>query len=279
MRITIRHETLYRYEEEASGVVMRLRLQPASSNAQTVEDWVVTANDVPVERWITNGYGDAEAVWRAPGRVESVEIVAQGTVRTVDCAGVLKPAHGAVRPQLFMRATPLTEIDDAIAGLAQQARSEQGPLSSLHALCKLVHAEIEYRTGSTTMETTAAQALAQKSGVCQDQAHVFIAAARSLMIPARYVVGYLRDDERPDSEHDPHAWAEAWVEGLGWIGFDSTLGLCPVDGHVRLCCGLDAADAAPIRGVMIAGGETTLSHDVQIASLPPEDTAQSQTQQ
>ncbi|MCW2394257.1 MULTISPECIES: transglutaminase family protein [unclassified Sphingobium] len=279
MRITIRHETVYRYEEEAGGVVMRLRLLPATSNAQTVEQWTVTANGQPIERWIINGYGDAEAVWRAPGRVGSVTILSEGTVRTVDCAGVLKPADGAVRPQLFLRATPLTEIDAAIADLAHRARREEGVLASLHALSDLVHEEIEYRSGSTSMETTAAQAFAQKSGVCQDQAHVFIAAARSLLFPARYVVGYLRDDERPDSDHEPHAWAEAWVEGLGWIGFDITLGLCPVEGHVRLCCGLDAADAAPIRGVMIAGGETALSHDVQIASLPSEDTAQSQTQQ
>jgi transglutaminase-like putative cysteine protease len=279
MRITIRHETVYQYEEEASGLVMRLRLKPATSNAQIVDDWTVTVNDTPVTRWIINGYGDAEAVWRSPGRAEAVTIVAQGLVRTKDCAGVVRPEIGAVRPQLFRRTTPLTEIDEGIAALAERARKDDGPLSSLHALCELVHSEIEYRSGSTSVETTAAQALAQQCGVCQDQAHVFIAAARSLEIPARYVVGYLRDDSRPDSEHDPHAWAEAWIEGVGWIGFDPTLGYCPMEGHVRVCSGLDAADAAPIRGVMVGGGETALSHDVKIASLPPDDAMQSQTQQ
>ena len=279
MRITIRHQTDYDYEEEAAGVVMRLRLKPLTSNAQTVVDWKVTVNDAPVERWISNGYGDEEALWSAAGRVGSVSIVAQGEVSTIDCAGVLRPEGGAVRPQLFLRATPLTAADEAIAAFAKQAQSGGGVLASLHALCILVHEEIEWRAGSTTVETTAMQALAQKAGVCQDQAHVFIAAARSLGVPARYVVGYLRDDERPDSEHDPHAWAEAWVDGLGWIGFDSALGYCPTEGHVRLCCGLDAADAAPIRGVMTTGGETTLSHDVQIVSLPPDGATQAQTQQ
>jgi len=279
MRITIRHETTYDYSEAAAGVVMRLRLSPASSNTQTVESWRVTINDAPVERWITNGYNDAEAVWRAPGRLEAAKIVAEGEVTTFNTAGVLRPAFGAVRPQLFMRSSPLTEIDERIADFAEQARSASGQLSSLHGLCELVHDEITFRAGSTDFETTAAQALAQKSGVCQDQTHIFIAAARSLGIPARYVVGYLRDDERPDGEHDAHAWAEAYVESIGWIGFDSTLGHCPVEGHVRLCCGLDAADAAPIRGIMVAGGETTLSHDVQIVSLPPKEESQSQTQQ
>lgn len=279
MQIIIRHETVYQYEEEASGIAMRLRLKPLSSGAQTVDDWRVTANGDEITRWISNGYGDAEAVWRAAGKAASVTIIAEGTVRVFDRAGVLKPEIGAVRPQLFRRQTPLTAIDEGIAELGELARSPEGPLSSLHSLCKLVHEEIEYRSGSTTVETSAAQALAQKSGVCQDQAHVFIAAARSLAIPARYVVGYLRDDERPDSDHDPHAWAEAWIEGVGWIGFDCSLGYCPMAGHVRLCSGLDAADAAPIRGVMIGGGETALSHDVQIASQPPDDAMQVQTQQ
>jgi len=279
MRISVRHETRYDYAEPAAGVVMRLRLKPLSNNAQSVEQWTVTVNDTPLTHWITNGYGDAEALWRAPGRVANVTIVAEGTVRTIDCAGVTKPLDGEARPQLFLRSTPLTEIDPTLAALAERARSEEGPLASLHLLKDLIHEEIVWRAGSTTFATTAAEALAQGCGVCQDQTQIFIAAARSLGIPARYVTGYLRDPERPDSEHDPHAWAEAYVEGLGWVGFDCTLGHCPVDGHVRLGCGLDAADAAPIRGVMAPGGETSLSHDVQIASLPLDDAVQAQTQQ
>jgi transglutaminase-like putative cysteine protease len=279
MRISIRHETRYDYAEPAAGVVMRLHLKPASSNSQTVERWSVTINDKPVERWIVNGYGDAEAIWRPGTRVESVEIVAEGEVSTVDRAGVMRSAESDARPKLFLRLTPLTHADDAILALAGRARNDKGPLASLHALMGLIHEEVVWKSGSTTVATTAAEAYALKAGVCQDQSQIFIAAARSLGIPARYVAGYLRDPERPDSDHDPHAWAEAHVEGLGWIGFDSTLGRCPMDGHVRLCCGLDAADAAPIRGVLVPAGETRLSHDVQIAALPLDDTAQSQTQQ
>ena len=279
MRISIRHVTRYDYAEAAAGVVMRLRLKPANSNAQTIERWAVTVNDAPIEQWIVNGFGDAEALWRARGRVEGVTIVAEGAVQTFDRAGVTKPLDGEARPQLFLRHTALTEIDERIAALAERARSGEGALSSLHALKDLVHAEVPWRSGSTTVETTAAEALAQGAGVCQDQTQIFIAAARSLGIPARYVVGYLRDDGRPDDAHDTHGWAEAWLEGLGWVGFDCSLGRCPEDGHVRLCCGLDAADAAPIRGVMMPGAETELSHDVQIASLPLDESVQTQTQQ
>jgi len=279
MRISIRHETRYDYGEPAAGVFMRLRLWPRTTNGQQVEDWRVSVNGEPVRQLTANGYGDGESVWRAPGRVGSVAIVAEGGVATVDCAGVTRAVPGEVRPRLFLRETPLTRPDAALRALAEAARSPQGDLASLHALCVLVNEAVPWRADSTTVDTIAAEALAQRAGVCQDQTHVFIAAARALGVPTRYVVGYLRDAERPDGEHDPHAWAESWVDGLGWVAFDCTLGHCPAEGHVRLCCGLDAADAAPIRGVMLSMAETRLSHDVQIASLAQDDAAQAQTQQ
>lgn len=279
MRISIRHETVYDYAEPAAGVVMRLRLMPKSNNGQSVERWSVSINGKPVDRWIANGYGDHEALWRPSGRVESVTIVAEGDIATTDRAGIIRAVDGDPRPQIFLRETDLTQVDAALAALGERAYRAEGRLASLHALCILIHDELTFVTGSTTVETSAAQALAQGKGVCQDLTHIFIAAARSLAIPTRYVVGYLRDPERPDSEHDSHAWAEAWVESIGWIGFDCTLGRCPMDGHVRISCGLDAADAAPIRGVMVPVSETKLSHDVQIATLPLEGSSQAQTQQ
>jgi len=278
MRISVRHETRYDYEEPVTGAVMRLRLVPPTTSAQSVLNWTVRVNDKAIERWVPTGYGDVEAVWRAAGRVSEVHIVAEGAVNTIDVAGVSR-FESAPRPSLFMRATPITAGGPEIAALSMSARSEQGPLDSLHRLCKRVHETVAYKPGCTTVSTTAAEALEQGAGVCQDQSHIFIAAARMLGIPARYVTGYLRDPERPDDEHDPHAWCEAWVEGLGWVGFDPTLGHCPVDGHVRLTIGLDALDAAPIRFTVSHGGEAALSNDVQIVSLPLDDAAQVQTQQ
>ncbi|MBN8832395.1 MAG: hypothetical protein J0G94_17675 [Sphingomonadales bacterium] len=100
MRISIRHETRYEYGEPAAGVIMRLRLMPASNRAQTIESWSVSVNDQPIERWTTNGYGDAEALWRAGSRIEAVTIVAQGVATTYDCAGVLPPGDGEPRPPM-----------------------------------------------------------------------------------------------------------------------------------------------------------------------------------
>lgn len=279
MRISIRHETRYNYEEPVAGAVMRMRLRPPDTSAQTVQSWAVRVNDVPIERWITSGYGDAEALWRAPGRISDILILAEGDVTTFDTAGVTRRLHAAVRPLLFLRDTGLTAPSGPLKELAEASRCASGPLDTMHRLVLAVHEAVRFKAGSTHFGTTAAEALEQGTGVCQDQAHVFIAAARLLGIPARYVTGYLRDPERPDDEHDPHAWAEGWVEGLGWVAFDCSLGSCPVEGHVRLTVGLDAADAAPIRMVIGHSASATLSSDVQIAALPLDGSMQSQIQQ
>lgn len=279
MRISIRHETRYHYEAPVGGAVLRLRLTPPSTSAQTVQRWQVSVNGEPVERWVATGYGDGEALWRAPGRIDDILVVAEGEVVTTDTAGVTRKPHGTVRPLVFLRDTALTAASEALRALAAGARSEAGPLDSMHRLCVAVHEGLAFKTGVTSFATTAAEALDHGHGVCQDFSHVFIACARLLGIPARYVTGYLRDPERPEGEHDSHAWTEGWVEELGWVAFDPTLGYCPVEGHVRLTVGLDAADAAPIRAVISHGGAATLSSDVQIAALPLDGHMQSQTQQ
>ncbi|MBO9576081.1 MAG: transglutaminase family protein [Sphingobium sp.] len=278
MRISIRHETRYEYEAPVGGAVLRLRLRPPTTSGQTVHSWQVSVNESPVERWVTSGYGEGEAVWRAPGKLGEIRVVAEGEVTTFDTAGVTLATNG-VRPLLFLRDTPLTTPSAELKALAESARRGTGALDTMHALCQAVHEAMAFKAGVTSFETTAAEALEHGHGVCQDQSHVFIAAARLLAIPARYVSGYLRDPERPDDEHDPHAWAEGWIEELGWVAFDSTLGHCPVEGHVRLTVGLDAADAAPIRAVITQGGGATLSSDVQIAALPLDGEAQVQAQQ
>jgi transglutaminase-like putative cysteine protease len=112
----------------------------------------------------------------------------------------------------------------------------------------VVRGQIDYRVGTTQVETTAEEALASGAGVCQDHAHVFIAAARAMEVPARYVSGYLMMDDRVDQEAT-HAWAEAFVEGLGWVGFDVANQISPDPRYVRVATGRDYRDAAPITGV------------------------------
>ena len=128
--------------------------------------------------------------------------------------------------------------------------------------------------GSTTADTTAAQALAQGEGVCQDHAHALIAAARAAGVPARYVSGYLQAGTGV-SDEAAHAWAELYVAGIGWIGFDPANECGPDARYIRLGSGYDAQDAAPIRGVARGPGREALEVSVTVT----EGAAQAQSQQ
>lgn len=275
MKLAIRHRTAYAYDPPMSAVAMRLKLFPSIFDGQKTLSWKVTLNGVAVEPDFRNGYGDAVATRFLRGGVAAVEVVAEGEVETTDLAGVLRGHRAPLKPGVCLRDTPRTRADAAILALAHEADATGGaPIERAHALQDLVTARIAYRAGSTHAATTAAAALAAGEGVCQDHAHVMIAAARALDWPARYVAGYyLASDD--GGEGATHAWAEIWIEGLGWVGFDAANDLCPTDAYVRLCSGLDAADAAPLRGHASGVAEETLAVEVSVRPLQ----SQSQTQQ
>lgn len=279
MRLTVRHATTYAYDPPAERCALRLRLFPPSFDSQRVSAWTVSVNGQPVPALLTTATADREAIWTCHGAGEEVAIVAEGEIETQDTAGVVRGLRESVRPAVYLRTTPLTEPDKKIDALAAGISGDK-PLDRLHSLFNAVAEAIEYKPGSTSSHTTAAQALKAGQGVCQDHAHVFLAAARSLRVPARYVVGYLLASEEKVTE--THAWAEAFVPEIGWVGFDPANRLCPTDRYVRLGCGLDAADAAPIRGNVMGGPRERLSASVDISEVQVQTQnqgAQGQTQQ
>ncbi|MFT3966880.1 MAG: transglutaminase family protein [Sphingobium sp.] len=281
MRLSIRHETRYSYEGGAQGATMRLRLKPIDSAVQRVGDWRIFVNGEPVEQFAVNSYGVPEALWRTGARIQEAVIVAEGTVETVDMAGVVGFGEEAVSPRIFLRQGDYTRVDEGLSALAKEAQSPDGLLASLHALSRLVHERLSYRKDMTDSATTAAQALELGSGVCQDFAHVFIAAARELGAPTRYVAGYVYDEEGDIDEEETghsHGWAESFIEGLGWVGFDPTRKICVTDQYVRLSWGIDAFDSAPLRGVAQLSGAIGMNVDVQVGTTPIVSQGQSQQQ-
>ena len=127
----------------------------------------------------------------------------------------------------------------------------------LHRLSAKVLAQVAYVTGETNVYTTAEEAAELGMGVCQDHAHIFIGAARALGVPARYVSGYLMMNDRIEQEAG-HAWAEAHVEGLGWVGFDVSNGISPDERYVRVATGRDYREAAPVTGMSYGAGDSLL---------------------
>ena len=278
MELLVHHQTTYRYETPATQVALLLRLQPSLLDCQIPRHWEVTVNGEPVPEAILNGFGDGEAFYQHRRAVREIVIVACGLVETRGRNGVVSGFRQEAPLPVFLRQTDLTRPDGALTAFAHSVRGNDS-LSRLHALSAQVRDRVGYCTGTTSMASTAAEALAQGQGVCQDQTHVFVSAARVLGIPARYVAGYLLADHADHALRETHAWAEAWVEGLGWIGFDSTNGICVTDHYVRLCGGLDAQEAAPVRGSAYGTPASGVQADVMISEAGPDAAQQMQQQQ
>jgi len=256
MRLSIRHTTVYDYQPEAERCVLRLRLFASQFASQKRLAWTVCVNGEPVSPGLRTGFGDEEALWIRHQPMARVEIVASGDVETLDAAGFVREHAEAARPAIFLRSTALTAPEEAVRDLSVSVPAGD-LLTRMHDLCAQVHRSITYKPGSTHAGTSAAEALRLGQGVCQDYAHAFIAAARLLGAPARYVVGYLAAGQ--DGHAHTHAWAEAFIADLGWVGFDPSVPLCPTDAYVRLASGLDSSDAAPIRGNVSGGVREEMS--------------------
>jgi len=264
MKLLIRHQTVYRYAQSAGRVAMRLKLMPVDTPQQKVLEWRVSVNDEPVAAFHPNAYGEKEAVWIRHGQIDHATVVAEGLVETEETHGVLGWPAGQVDSRYFLRDTPLTRASDGIRGLALSVAEQRSPLNQLHALSAAIREAVSYRSGVTSTDTSAAEAFTLGAGVCQDHAQIFIAGARVLGMPARYVSGYLLADEG-DVLHETHGWAEALVPDLGWVGFDPSNQVCVTERYLRLASGLDADAAAPIRGSVTLAGDMWIDADVRIA--------------
>jgi transglutaminase-like putative cysteine protease len=271
MLISVRHVTRYAYAESVSYAIQSLRLTPAPFKGHRIVDWHVHIVGAGLPLQFRDGYGNqVHLITVGPHRDLTIE--ASGTVETADSNGVVDGLADPSPPRVYLRETPQTQPEPAIRELARCVTASDR-LGHLHALATVIRDGVDYVPGITDAHTNATEALVAGKGVCQDHAHIFIAAARSLGIPARYVTGYLLLEE-PAAATAHHAWAEAWVEGLGWVGFDIANRICPTDRYVRLAAGLDAKGAAPITGSRRGGEAENLAVSVEVRRMQQQSAQQ-----
>lgn len=264
MRLKISHTTRYDYRDPVPYGLQQVRLRPDTSATQTVSRWTVAIDGGREEVVFRDQHQNLVDLISVDPDARTVSIRCEGDVETRDSAGVFGPHAGFTPLWYFLRETALTRPGAGIAALIKpliKARHE--PIERLHDLSKAITAVMPYSTQGTHSATTAEESLSAGSGVCQDHAQVFIAAARELGYPARYVSGYLMMDDRVDQEAS-HAWAEAHIEGLGWVGFDVSNCIAPDERYVRIATGLDYREAAPVSGVVFGGGTESMIVSLQV---------------
>jgi transglutaminase-like putative cysteine protease len=266
MRLKLRHETRYLYDTPARGAIQILRLTPRNYGGQFVKRWRVEIDaDCRLER-DEDAYGNITHTFSVETPVDNLTILVEGEIDVFNEAGFVRGGVERFPPGYWLSTTPLTVASPDIQAFASDLAAAEGGdcLAFLHRLNATICSDFNFDLDATHPATQACEAFAQKSGVCQDFAQVFIAAARARGIPARYVSGYyLRSDT--EAQEAGHAWAEAWLPGLGWTGFDPAHGLCPDERYIRLAVGRDYLEAAPIRGSRQGGEGEKLEVAVRIS--------------
>jgi transglutaminase-like putative cysteine protease len=257
MRLKIKHRTEYSYDRPLPYALQRLRLSPASGSLQIVRSWSLSIEGAKEEVRFIDHFGNDTRLISVEGEPHAIGIEAAGEVDTVNKAGMAGLQRGFAPLWLFLRHTPLTAPGEAIKALAATA-AEGTDLDCLHRLMAEIRERVAYAVGTTDSDTVAEEALSKGSGVCQDHAHIFISAARLNGFPARYVSGYLMVDGVVEQVAS-HAWAEAYVEALGWVGFDVANGISPDENYVRIATGRDYRDAMPVSGIRLGQASEQLA--------------------
>lgn len=262
MKLEIVHSTRYHYTGPIAETVMEVRLRPMDGNGQRCLDFALELTHGVKAKTYVDGFGNHVHYFNLVRPHSGLNVVSRSTVET-GLAPDASAGEDLVEDFLRFR-SPVKDVE----GVRELARrhaigdpsSPENVESALDGLTETISREFTYDRSVTNVYSAVDDVLEVRGGVCQDFAHLFIAAARAMNVPARYVSGYIHSPGDRESTAS-HAWAEAWVPGRGWIGFDATHPVRTTPHHVRLAVGRDYTDAAPTRGVYVgsAGSDMTIS--------------------
>jgi transglutaminase-like putative cysteine protease len=258
MLLSIHHTTEYQFDQPVHYALQRLKLRPKDGAGQAIHDWQIRIDGGKVEAEHDDPHNNHVTLISIEEGRTAITISCQGIVETEDNHGILGKHRSYVPLWAYCRPTRLTNaargVQRLLVGINRDAEDRIG---MLHELSAHILSAVEYRSGATNVDSSAEHAISAGAGVCQDHAHIFIAAARQLDIPARYVSGYLMMDGQIEQTAS-HAWAEAHIDHIGWVGFDISNGISPDGRYVRVATGFDYRDAAPVSGMSFGARDKSM---------------------
>jgi transglutaminase-like putative cysteine protease len=277
-RLRVQHATGYRYDTEVVSSYNEARLTPQTSPGQlTLESRVRTVPDAKQYRY-WDYWGTQVTAFDVQHAHQALEVTAESVVDTAVTVPVPADAPSWVhlrdprhRDRFIEALSPTrrTAPDPEMTAAAIEAAASFAPQDAVHAVTDLVRARVAYQTGSTGVQTSAAEAWRLGHGVCQDIAHVSLALLRGMGLPARYVSGYLHPD--PDADigvtvsAESHAWIEVWLGD--WWAYDPTNAIPAGDRHVLVARGREYGDVPPLKGIYSGTGSHALGVQVELTRL------------
>lgn len=292
MFYAIRHFTRYRYSRPVWQSVMEVRMHPRSENAQRCFTFQLSVSPRARIFSYVGHLGNVVHHFDLPEPHQQLTIIADSLVEVDEPAPLPRCLGEGAWEQLardieaddywdMLMPSPYVNVSPAVEQAARDLgvdRRNEDPLSMVLKLNGALHEYLQYDTASTKVDTTIEEVLQSRRGVCQDYAHVMIALLRSLRIPSRYVSGYvcnLQDQSDLTNDMASHAWVDAYLPGLGWVGFDPTHNTTVTGRHIRTAVGRDYSDVPPALGTMKGDAETQLQVRVRVrpslAMLPPDE--------
>jgi transglutaminase-like putative cysteine protease len=291
MFYSIRHLTQFRYDSPVSESLMEVRMHPRTEGTQRCLSFQLSVDPRAQVNSYRDYLGNSVHHFDVPRKHMQLRIVAESLVEVQTVPDLPKHLGADAWTQLdaliatgdyweTLMPSQFTQPIPALDGLIDDLDSDiglarsQDPLIFLSELNTAIFDWFEYVPKSTRVDSPIEHAIDARKGVCQDFAHIMIAMVRHVKIPCRYVSGYLFPRaQQPDrsSEGASHAWVEALLPGLGWIGFDPTNNLVTSDRHIRTAIGRDYADVPPTKGIFKgkAASDLTVSVRVALSDAPP----------
>jgi transglutaminase-like putative cysteine protease len=292
MFYAIRHFTRYRYSRSVWQSMMEVRMHPRSEGNQRCFVFQLSVNPRARIFGYTDSYGNLVHHFDLPSRHGQLTIISDALVNIEEQPSIpedmeyeaweeledlveRKDYWDMLMPSYFARTSP--ELEKLAGEIGADERKRRSPLAFLRDIASGVHSSFKYVKKSTRVNSPIEDALQSRQGVCQDFAHIMIALVRNARIPCRYVSGYLYHSREADSvaEGATHAWVEALLPRLGWVGFDPTMNAIASEKHIRTAIGRDYADVPPTMGMMKGKADTQLQVRVRVtpsqAVLPPDE--------
>jgi transglutaminase-like putative cysteine protease len=293
MFYAIRHFTSYRYNRSVWQSMMEVRMHPRSEGNQRCFVFQLSVNPSARIFGYTDSYGNLVHHFDLPSRHSQLTIISDALVNIEAQPSIpdfmeyqgwqeleelveKKDYWDMLMPSHFARSSP--ELEQLAGEIGVTERKRRSPLAFLQDIASGVHRSFSYVKKSTAVNSPIEDALRSRQGVCQDFAHIMIALVRNARIPCRYVSGYLyhsTENAHPATDGATHAWVEALLPGLGWVGFDPTINQLASEQHIRTATGRDYADVPPTRGMMKGKAGTQLQVRVRVtpsqAVLPPDE--------
>jgi len=245
---------------------MEVRLRPMDGRGQRCIDFELELSSGIKPRSYIDGFGNYVHYFNLVRPHTSLTITSRSVVET-GLAVEVDPQDELVDDFLRFR-SPVKDVE----GVRELARrhtitNPERLEPALDELTETLHREFAYDTKVTNVYSAVDDMLALRGGVCQDFAHLFVAVARAMGVPARYVSGYIYTPVDRGATTASHAWGEVWVPGNGWVGYDATRPVRTTENHVRLAVGRDYTDAAPTRGVYVGSAIGGMTVSVQTRAL------------